>query len=124
VFEASTESTDQRTKARVALWNESHSVGAAFDGIRVAILVRDGTASPNNIIERSDGPVALWWVEGPTFRRLRTSYENFRDAVRSGLRGDVLLARPDAGHVADAALADMDYQREIRGQISGYWFGP
>lgn len=121
---------DPGQRVYAALWNESHSINAVLDGWRVAILLDPINRQPPPEIEKRDGAIVLWWVSaGPKgalrYNRLRTSASEFLRVVEQGLvSGRVLLARPDAGPIADKALLALGYRREILGQVAGYWFGP
>lgn len=118
---------DPRQRIYAALWNESHSIASVLAGIRVAVLMEPFERDPR--VRETGGPIALWWVSTTRrgevrYHHTRITAEDFLAAVRAGLRGHVLLARPDAGPIADEALAGMGYRREILGQVAGYWFGP
>lgn len=53
----------------------------------------------------------IWWVQteqgASTPKSIRTSYRLLLDLSKRGFAGHVLLARPDAGAVADEALREL-----------------
>jgi len=119
---------DPAQRLHASLWNESHSLNAILSGVRVAILADPLDAEPPLDVEVPGGPVLLWWVRDQRGRlaaqHIRTSYERLLELSKRGYAGRVLLARPDAGAIADEALGLLGYRREVLGQVAGYWFEP
>ncbi len=108
-----------RAKLEARLFNEVHSAEAFMAGIKVALLFE----RPVSVRRQPNGPVQLYWHEGGRSVRARVSYDELvRLAPVAPEGGVILLARSGLPEGVEAALVHLGLQREIRGQVNGFWY--
>lgn len=119
---------------RDAEWNWVHSADALLEGVKLALLLSSPVPRSRRLATQrpaAHGPVLLSYPQpsGKRLQRQWLSVEEFLQTAKT-LKGkirEVLLpprpALPNAQQVEQVLKHLVGFQREIPGQITGFWFG-
>lgn len=119
---------------RDAEWNWVHSADALLEGVKLALLLNSPVPRSRRLATQrpgAQGPVLLSYPQpsGKRLQRQRISVEEFlrtAEALKGKIR-EVLLpprpALPNAQQVERVLKHLVGFQREIPGQVTGFWFG-